>query len=80
MAGGDLTPGDITDVRAFIERQRSHVGSFDVVKAGRTADASDTDRPRVYAEAGATWWVESIRPWGNSLEAAKGRIRSGPPR
>jgi alkanesulfonate monooxygenase SsuD/methylene tetrahydromethanopterin reductase-like flavin-dependent oxidoreductase (luciferase family) len=78
--GTDLTPGDITDIRAFIEKHRSYAGSFDVIKSGSTAHASDADRPRGYAEAGATWWLESIVPWGNSLEAAKGRIRSGPPR
>jgi alkanesulfonate monooxygenase SsuD/methylene tetrahydromethanopterin reductase-like flavin-dependent oxidoreductase (luciferase family) len=78
--GVDLTPSDITEVRAFIGPQRTEIGAFDVVKAGSTSDGSDTERPRAYAQAGATWWLESIFPLGNSLEAAKARIRSGPPR
>ena len=80
MEGEDLTPGDITEVCAFVERQRRVGGSFDVVKTGSTVDGSDIDRPKAYAEAGATWWLEGVLRWGNSLEAVQRRIRSGPPR
>ena len=80
MAGEDLTPSDISEVRAFIDTERIDASPFDVVKGGSTVDASDTERPEAYRTAGATWWLESIVPWGNSLEAVKERIRSGPPR
>ncbi len=80
MEGEDLTPADIAEVRAFVQAQRTDAGSFDVIRGGSTADASDTERPAAYRDAGATWWLESIVPWGNSLDAVKERIRSGPPR
>lgn len=79
LEGEDLTPGDITDIRAFVDGQRSGGGSFEIIKSGSTAEAADTDGPRAYARSGATWWFESIVPWGSTLDAVEERIRSGPP-
>jgi alkanesulfonate monooxygenase SsuD/methylene tetrahydromethanopterin reductase-like flavin-dependent oxidoreductase (luciferase family) len=80
MEGEDLTPGDLEEIRAFIDAERTTHGPFDVLKGGMTADADDREQPDAYSAAGVTWWLESLVPWGNSLEAVRQRIESGPPR
>ena len=54
---------------------------FDIVVDGQTpgADpAAAAERVRPFAEAGATWWIETL--WGESeLEAVRQRILQGPP-
>ena len=80
MEGEDLTPGDLEEIRAFIDAERTTQGPFDVLKGGMTADADDREQPDAYSAAGVTWWLESLVPWGNSLEAVRQRIESGPPR
>ena len=80
MEGEDLTPGDFEEIRAFVDAERTSQGPFDVLKGGMTADADDREQPDAYRSAGVTWWLESLVPWGNSLEAVRQRIESGPPR
>ena len=92
MAGG-MSPADIREMRAYIEELRAQSGKnladhpYDIVIGGLTpsedlAQAADIIRP--YAEAGATWWLESIwrtfyaRP--GDIEILRKRIRQGPPR
>jgi alkanesulfonate monooxygenase SsuD/methylene tetrahydromethanopterin reductase-like flavin-dependent oxidoreductase (luciferase family) len=35
---------------------------------------------RAYADAGATWWLESLSPMRGSLDELLGRVEAGPPR
>jgi hypothetical protein len=64
----------------YTRSQHAHVGAFDVICFGNTADAHDVQRVAASADAGATWWMESIFTRGSSLEATRERIRKGPPR
>ena len=53
-------------------------GPFDIVIEGSIADHS----PAAYADAGATWWIESM--WeavgqADPVAAAYDRLRDGPP-
>jgi alkanesulfonate monooxygenase SsuD/methylene tetrahydromethanopterin reductase-like flavin-dependent oxidoreductase (luciferase family) len=78
-----LTPDDVRAIIKFIKQQRTSNAPFDVVIAGFTGGVdSANDRAQVspYADAGATWWNESILPWKRPLDEARKRIRSGPPR
>ncbi|MGH7947628.1 MAG: LLM class flavin-dependent oxidoreductase, partial [Candidatus Binataceae bacterium] len=62
---------------------RSNAGGFDVVVSGFTAGvdkAADAAQVVPFADAGATWWIESILPWKRPLDQARKRLRSGPPR
>ncbi len=65
----------------FVRRSRTDDTHFDVVQFGTTSGISEQDRKIVtpYARAGATWWVESIAPAGQSLAQVRSRIRQGPP-
>ena len=77
-----VTPETIREIREYV-REHGKGDDFDIVWEGQTpggdpASAASIVRP--YAEAGATWWIES--PWTppNAPEDLSHRIRQGPPR
>ncbi len=79
------TPEDIRKIGKFVEANGKDRTSFDIVVEGKSpgddpAKASAMARP--YADAGATWWVESL--WGamgrpDAQELVRKRIQAGPP-
>jgi alkanesulfonate monooxygenase SsuD/methylene tetrahydromethanopterin reductase-like flavin-dependent oxidoreductase (luciferase family) len=83
---GDMTPADIQDMKAYIAEHRSQTGPFDIVMEGDTP-GNDPDRAKAIvsplAEAGVTWWLESVWATPEStggVEGMRARIRQGPPR
>ena len=78
-----VTPETIREIKAYAEENRDDATPFEIVWEGQTP-GEDTERAasmvRPYAEAGATWWIES--PWTppNEPEDLRVRIRRGPPR
>ena len=77
-----LTPHDIRTMKAFVDENRVLTTPFDIVWEGETP-GDDRERAdaivRPWAEAGATWWMESR--WGNvSRNDVRTRIQQGPPR
>jgi alkanesulfonate monooxygenase SsuD/methylene tetrahydromethanopterin reductase-like flavin-dependent oxidoreductase (luciferase family) len=80
---GEVAPEDIRAMKAYVEENRVGKTPFDIVMEGETPGddperATSTVRP--FAEAGATWWIES--PWEppNELGDLRRRIAQGPPR
>jgi alkanesulfonate monooxygenase SsuD/methylene tetrahydromethanopterin reductase-like flavin-dependent oxidoreductase (luciferase family) len=77
-----IMPDDIREMAAYAKTHRASSAPFDIVIEGETplgdaAQAAATVRP--YADAGATWWIESL--WThNDLEYLHARIEQGPPR
>ncbi len=78
-----VTPEVVREIRAYVEKNREPDDAFDIVCEGQTP-GEDAERAasmvRPYAEAGATWWIES--PWTppNAPEDLRRRIGQGPPR
>jgi hypothetical protein len=78
-----VTPETIHEIKEYAEENREEDGTFDIVWEGQTP-GEDPGRAativRPYAEAGATWWIES--PWTppNEPKDLRVRIRQGPPR
>jgi len=82
---GEFTPDDTRELAARV-KPRPNGAPFDIVIEG---ESSGGDRERAvarvtpYAEAGATWWLESV--WMRALkppqdvERVRRRIRQGPP-
>ena len=70
-----LTTDDLRDIRAAVGRE----GDFDYVASGNTSSPDDTAEVASWADAGATWWLESLHPWGDA-DAMRARIAVGPPR
>ena len=80
---GELTPDDVRAIRAHAAARRPAGAPYDIIVEGVTpvgdpAQAAATVRP--FADAGATWWIES--PWTppNGPDELRARIRQGPPR
>ena len=81
--GSAMTPGDIAAMKAFIVGERGQGAPFAIVTEGETP-GDDRERAaaivRPYADAGATWWMET-RWFGNNGPAEiRTRLRQGPPR
>ncbi len=78
-----LTPQDVAQVRKFIAAERTASTPFDIAVI-QWSDPSDPQKAAHkvarFAQAGATWWLESLYIQANSLEAMRRRIRFGPPK
>ena len=79
------SPEELHERKAAIEALRSSPSSLDIIIEGETPHddpvrAASIIRP--YAEAGATWWLESMWEWEGVTRDydMRTRIRSGPPR
>ena len=81
-----MTPEQITDMVAWL-RDRGASSALDVVVEGDTAANNGNvamEKIAPYAEAGATWWVESR--WElpsrepSTMQAIRERLAAGPPR
>jgi alkanesulfonate monooxygenase SsuD/methylene tetrahydromethanopterin reductase-like flavin-dependent oxidoreductase (luciferase family) len=78
---GEVTPDDIRAIKAHVEANRPEA-AFDIVWEGETP-GDDPDRAaqvvRPFAEAGITWWIESMWSPPNEPDDLRARIRQGPP-
>jgi hypothetical protein len=77
-----VTPETISEIKDYVGEIREEDGAFDIVWEGQTPgedprQAASIVRP--FAEAGATWWIES--PWTppNEPDDLLRRIKQGPP-
>jgi hypothetical protein len=82
----EMTPDDLQAMQVFLASHRTQQTPFDIVMEGETpGDDGEQARSivRPLAEAGVTWWLESV--WGTpettgGVEGMRTRIRQGPPR
>jgi len=78
-----MSPDDIRELRAYIAANRTATTPFDIIIEG-TTPAADPDAAgaqiQLYAEAGATWWMEALWSKPNDPATVRERIRRGPPR
>ncbi len=82
-SGGPVTPDDLRAIHAHISEHRVSGEPFDLIAEGETP-AGDRARAaaqvRPYAEAGATWWLETR--WSavdNWQPVVRERLADGPP-
>lgn len=76
-------PSEIQEIVAYIKKHRSSLEGFDVVEINWTTGVNRKANARkvsYYAEAGVTWWLESLYTMRDSPERMLERIRRGPPR
>jgi alkanesulfonate monooxygenase SsuD/methylene tetrahydromethanopterin reductase-like flavin-dependent oxidoreductase (luciferase family) len=77
-----LDPDDVRELRAVIDGHRADPAApFDIALGGSTPEdpAAARDMLAPLAEAGMTWWQESVDPRQTDLAAFRRRIRQGPP-
>jgi hypothetical protein len=75
-----VKPDEVRKIKGFADEHRTEAAPFDIVVGGRTPGgnskkAVNTVRP--FAEAGATWWLESLMTL--SVDKLRARIKQGPP-
>jgi len=82
----EMTPADIQAMKTFLEHNRSQTAPLEIVMSGETP-ADDPAAARamllLLAQAGVTWWLESLwRPpeTQEDVEGMKQRLRQGPSR
>jgi hypothetical protein len=79
---GGVTPEDVRAMREYVEKNRGADAAFDIVWEGVTP-GEDPGRAasivRPFAEAGVTWWMESMWSPPNEPDDLRARIRQGPP-
>jgi alkanesulfonate monooxygenase SsuD/methylene tetrahydromethanopterin reductase-like flavin-dependent oxidoreductase (luciferase family) len=78
---GDVAwnPDTLRRMRDWIAQRRGLDG-YDIIVEGTTSAtdaAAATQRLRPWADAGATWWIESN--WDTDVAATRARIAAGPP-
>ena len=71
---------DYREISAYIQTYRTSKAPFDIIASGQTTGIYAQDRSVLtpYAEAGVTWWQESL-DWQTSIELARILIHQGPP-
>jgi hypothetical protein len=67
------------DIAPLGEREATgRSGPFDVAVFGRT-DRADSGAVAAFADAGATWWLESLSPMRGTVEGLLEVVEEGPP-
>jgi alkanesulfonate monooxygenase SsuD/methylene tetrahydromethanopterin reductase-like flavin-dependent oxidoreductase (luciferase family) len=73
-----LTPAEVSEVKAYIAANRPEKTPFDIVIEGNCAELEPAERlaqMAAWQQAGATWWIEGM--WEASFAEAAARIREG---
>ncbi len=77
------SPDQVREIGTWVDAHRSGSEPLDLVLEGVTP-GNDHDRAVAqlapYAEAGVTWWIESMWSDPHDVETLRRRIRQGPPR
>jgi hypothetical protein len=76
-----ITPEDLREIIAYVNRYRTHSASYEVTVEGSTPQdpAKGAEIVSPYMEAGATWWLEDLYEWRDSPRDLSARIQHGPP-
>lgn len=80
MQGHIMTDEETRDLVAYVMEHRTDDGPYDICMFGHTRDENDTETVRTYADAGMTWWHDSVLAFMMSLDDVRERIKRGPPR
>lgn len=75
-----ITPEIVREIAAVAPQRDAGSPAFDIVIEGTTAADAAAARAQVqpFADAGATWWIES--PWGiPDVASLRARVAAGPP-
>ena len=75
-----MKPETVAQIRQYVLERRATKDPFDIIVGGSTPGAvkdrkKAAAKVRPFAEAGTTWWIESL--WSGDVRK---RIQQGPPR
>ena len=81
-SGINLSPEAFGQMVELVRAERTKLGRaaepFDIAVFGFSGPAGGA--PQAYADAGATWWLESLSPMRGSLDELHAVVTAGPPR
>jgi hypothetical protein len=75
-----LTASEVAELKKFVDDHRPQTTKFDIIVGGTTPGGNRKKAAatvRSFAEAGATWWLESAMMSSDKMSK---RIKQGPPR
>ena len=78
-----LAAADVSELRAYATANSTGDRRFDIALEGTTPvgdHQAGVDKVEPLAEAGATWWIESMWETPGGVDAVRARIAQGPPR
>jgi hypothetical protein len=78
-----MKPEGLAEAVEYVRSIRSDNATFDVANIGWTTGTErkrNAEKVSSYAEAGMTWWLESLYTKRDSPEKMRKRIRLGPPK
>jgi probable F420-dependent oxidoreductase len=73
-----ITPEQMAEKIAYIHQHRTGPAPFDVAITG-CSTAGDGSLARAFADAGVTWWLESLHGYRGSVDEMMARVEAGPP-
>jgi alkanesulfonate monooxygenase SsuD/methylene tetrahydromethanopterin reductase-like flavin-dependent oxidoreductase (luciferase family) len=79
----NITPEDIRALKAYAKEHRTLTTPFEIIQEGETPGddlAQACAQVDPFAEAGITWWMESMWNFSMDIERVRRRIKQGPPR
>lgn len=77
-----LDPDDLRALRTYAAERRGAAPPLDIVSEGNTPGDEPSEaaaQVRPLAEAGVTWWIESVWSLSGGLAGMRRRIQQGPP-
>jgi hypothetical protein len=75
-----VTPDEVRTIKQYIDEGRDQATPFDIVVGGTTPGKNRKQADKIvrpFADAGATWWLESAM--ASSIDGLRARIKKGPP-
>jgi hypothetical protein len=72
-----LSPSEFRECASYVSAHRPSDGPFDLVVSWFGPRRPESIS--AYEAAGATWWLEGVNPWAESLSDYIVRVRLGPP-
>ena len=77
---GQITksPEALAEQAVYIQEHRTSEAPFDIALSGYT-EPGQSDLPQAYAQAGCTWWLESLHGYRGSVDEMLARVIAGPP-
>lgn len=76
----EVTPGDVREVKEYINEHGPANNPFDIVVDGKTFDLDEHVRQEKLTQmkdAGVTWWIEAL--WEGTVDMVVDCIQHGPP-
>ncbi len=81
--GGNMTPKDFIELKAYIDEYRSGSSHYDMVTMGYLHEKPEENRRKALdnlSTVGVTWWLESFFRLKHSYHSLLSHILQGPPR